>query len=290
MSKIVQTFTDFGNREWKNRLIGGNADNKTPEDFDPDDIAIGTAVEREHTSNPDIATEISIDHLSQDNEYYDKLISSGIADEEDAIKLFNDLKGHSARMKAKMDIEDFFDQNDDFDQYNDEDDDYDNDNEYDDYDEEPDEDDDDEDEDDDFDYEEDELGGDKADIDQEDELIIDDDDNQPKNKNNIMEKSILKNYKSFLRESNEQTLPMDEPAPRRMYSPENKSKVQIAYDESLLQGMEDHLLKKSYDSVKPTENSFIVLDYKDDKYKIVPEPVRGIRVIEDIEEQFYKDL
>jgi len=140
------------------------------------------------------------------------------------------------------------------------------------------------------DYEEDELGGDKADINQEDELIIDDDDNQPKNKNNIMEKSILKNYKSFLKESSEQIPPMDEPAPKRMYSPENKSKVQIAYDDSLLQGLKDHLLKRSYDSVKPTEGSFIVLDYKDDKYTIVPEPIRGIRVIQDIEEQFYKDL
>lgn len=280
MSKIIQTFTDFGNREWRNRLIGGNADNKTPEDFDPDDIAIGTAVEREHTSDPDIATEISIDHLSQDDEYYDKLIASGIADEKDAIELFNDLKGDNVRTKAKMDIEDFLDQYDDEDE---DDDDYDEEldddepNEY-------------EDEDDELDYEEDELGGDKADINQEDELIIDDDDNQPKNKNNIMEKSILKNYKSFLKESSEQIPPMDEPAPKRMYSPENKSKVQIAYDDSLLQGLKDHLLKRSYDSVKPTEGSFIVLDYKDDKYTIVPEPIRGIRVIQDIEEQFYKDL
>jgi len=280
MSKIIQTFTDFGNREWRNRLIGGNADNKTPEDFNPDDIAIGTAVEREHTSDPDIATEISIDHLSQDDEYYDKLIASGIADEKDAIELFNDLKGDNVRTKAKMDIEDFLDQYDDEDE---DDDDYDEEldddepNEY-------------EDEDDELDYEEDELGGDKADINQEDELIIDDDDNQPKNKNNIMEKSILKNYKSFLKESSEQIPPMDEPAPKRMYSPENKSKVQIAYDDSLLQGLKDHLLKRSYDSVKPTEGSFIVLDYKDDKYTIVPEPIRGIRVIQDIEEQFYKDL
>ena len=280
MSKIIQTFTDFGNREWRNRLIGGNADNKTPEDFNPDDIAIGTAVEREHTSDPDIATEISIDHLSQDDEYYDKLIASGIADEKDAIELFNDLKGDNVRTKAKMDIEDFLDQYDDEDEDDD------------DYDEELDDDEPNgyEDEDDELDYEEDELGGDKADINQEDELIIDDDDNQPKNKNNIMEKSILKNYKSFLKESSEQIPPMDEPAPKRMYSPENKSKVQIAYDDSLLQGLKDHLLKRSYDSVKPTEGSFIVLDYKDDKYTIVPEPIRGIRVIQDIEEQFYKDL
>lgn len=269
--RIITDFTDFGNREWKDRLAGGNADNKKPEDFNPDDVAIGTAVEREHTNNPDIATEISLDHLSQDEEYYNKLIAAGIVDEEDALNLFDELKGKNEKEKSKQDILDYmniedtnFDEEIDYDEDG-------NDN----YEEE-------------IDYDEDELGSDKVDFDEDDELIIDD---ETKNNDNIMEKNILKSYKSFLKESTDQPTPSsNERAPKRMYSPENKSKVQIAYDESLLQGLEEHLLKESDDSVNPTPSSFIVLDFKDDFYKIVPEPVKGIRIIEDIEEQFYKDL
>lgn len=269
MTRVIQTFTDFGNRKWKDKLEGGKADDREPEEFPDEDIAIGRKVQREHTSNPDIATELAMDHLSADPDYYDKLIASGLADEEGAIDLFNSLKGDNARTKAKMDIKDYMEEEDD--------DDYDDDNDLEDLDE------------DELDYEEDELGSDKVDFDENDELIIDDD--EPKNNDNIMEKNLLKSYKSFLKESTEQpTPPMDEPGPKRMYSPENKSKVQIAYDESLLQGMEEHLLRESDDSVEPTPSSFIILDFKDDVYKIVPEPVKGIRIITDIEEQFYKDL
>ena len=102
--KVIMDFTDFGNREWKDHLKGGNADDKTPGDFDPDDVEIGSKVEREHTSNPDIATEIAIDHLAQDDSYYDKLIASGIADEEDAVNLWDELKSDSDKEKAKSDI------------------------------------------------------------------------------------------------------------------------------------------------------------------------------------------
>ena len=280
MTKIIQTFTDFGNRKWRDRLDGGKADGKTPEDFPDEDISIGRKVQREHTSNPDIATEIAMDHLSEDPDYYDKLIAAGITDEQDAIDTFDKLKGKNARLKAKLDIKDYMEDNDfdeedfdeeDFDEEDTDDIDYDDDNDV-------------------VDYREDKLGSDKVDYDDDDELIIDDD--EPKKNYNIMEKKLLKNYKTFLKESNEtpSVPPMDEPAPRRMYSPENKSKVQIAYDESLLQGLEDHLLAEAGDSTPPTPNSFIILDFKDDKYKIVPEPVKGIRVIQDIEEQFYKDL
>jgi len=267
MAKIIQTFTDFGNRKWRDRLEGGKADNKNPEDFPNEDIIIGQKVQREHTSNPDIATELAMDHLSKDSDYYDKLITSGIADEEEAINAFNKLKGHNARMKAKLDINDFMSKDDDLN--NEEDYDYEevdaNDH---------------------IDYEEDELG---VDDDYEDDELISDNEENPKKNHNIMEKNKLKSYKTFLMESSEQPS-MEGSGPKRMYSPENKSKVQIAYDESLLQGLEDHLLKKSDDSTKPTEDSYIVLDFKDDVYKIVPESVKGIRIIEDIEEQFYKDL
>jgi len=90
--RIITNFTDFGNRKWIDRLHGGKADEKTPDDFDADDIEIGTAIEREHTNNPDIATEISLDHDTENDTYYDELIMSGIADEKDAINTFNKIK------------------------------------------------------------------------------------------------------------------------------------------------------------------------------------------------------
>jgi hypothetical protein len=90
--RVITNFTDFGNREWKDRLHGGKADDKRPEDFDSDDIAIGTAIEMEHTNNPDIATEIALDHEKENDFYYDELIMSGIADEKDALDIFDETK------------------------------------------------------------------------------------------------------------------------------------------------------------------------------------------------------
>jgi len=184
--RIVLNFTDFGNREWKDRLHGGNADNKTPEDFNPVDVAIGTAVEREHSNNPDIATEIAIDHLSQSNSYYDQLIASGIADEEDAISLYDELKDDSDKEKARLDILKNMDiEDDDIDDEgeNVDIDDYDKDDDIDDEGEEVDIDD----------EEEDDLGTDKADIDDENDELINDDYPEVKEK-------IIMNFKSFLNE------------------------------------------------------------------------------------------
>lgn len=57
----------------KDRLPGGLGDEKTREDFDSEQVDKGIKVEMEHTTDPDIALEISLDHLSEDPEYYDKL-------------------------------------------------------------------------------------------------------------------------------------------------------------------------------------------------------------------------
>lgn len=122
--KIVTDFTDFGNRKWIDRLPGGKADDKEPEDFDPNEIKIGNSIEREHTSNPDIATEIAMDHLTEDPEYYDKLLASGIADEKDAKKLYKKFKDKNDWTKSKKDLinnienDDFMDKefDDDFDE------------------------------------------------------------------------------------------------------------------------------------------------------------------------------
>lgn len=70
---------------WQDELQGGLADDKTPQDFDPQALVKGLVVELEHVckeahellkDNPEAvhkAMEISMDHLTEDPEYYDKL-------------------------------------------------------------------------------------------------------------------------------------------------------------------------------------------------------------------------
>lgn len=55
---------------YKDQLPGGVGDDKTPEDFDEDDVKEGAEHELEHTFDPDVATEIAIDHLTEDPDYY----------------------------------------------------------------------------------------------------------------------------------------------------------------------------------------------------------------------------
>lgn len=54
-------------------LPGGKADSYSPEDFDPEQLAKGIAVEMEHTNDEGVAREIAMDHLAEDPEYYKKL-------------------------------------------------------------------------------------------------------------------------------------------------------------------------------------------------------------------------
>lgn len=58
---------------WVDRLQGGRADGKSPSDFNPAQLAKGVGIEKEHTSNPTLAKEISMDHLVEDPNYYKKL-------------------------------------------------------------------------------------------------------------------------------------------------------------------------------------------------------------------------
>lgn len=59
--------------EWTDKIPGGKADKAKPEDFDPEQLAMGIKVEREHTNDPHMAREIAIDHLKEDPRYYSKL-------------------------------------------------------------------------------------------------------------------------------------------------------------------------------------------------------------------------
>lgn len=62
--KIIKT------AKYKDKLKGGKADNKTPEDFNKKDVEEGKTVEFEHTNDPDTAREIAIDHLEEYDDYY----------------------------------------------------------------------------------------------------------------------------------------------------------------------------------------------------------------------------
>ena len=57
----------------EDQIPGGKGDDKTPGDFNRDQILKGMQVEMEHTDDPAIAMEITMDHLSEDPTYYDKL-------------------------------------------------------------------------------------------------------------------------------------------------------------------------------------------------------------------------
>jgi hypothetical protein len=266
MPRIIQTFTDFGNRKWKDRLSGGKADDKHPEDFPDDELAIGFNVEREHTSNPDEATEIAMDHISEDPEYYDKLITAGIADEEGAVDLFKELKGKNAREKAKQDIIDFMEEEDDY--YNDD---------IEDFNEE--------------DFEEDDLGTDLSDIEDDDENELVTDEDEPKNKKKVMENTI-RNYKSFLKinESDDVVAgaaPTEEGSPERKISKENKYKFQLPYDEKVVNKLNDYNFVSTIPDdqrgnvVKPTPAThFIIIDIMGPSYSIVDHQTEGIRMID----------
>lgn len=58
---------------FKNDIPGGLADKKKPSDFSKEKLKEGKTVELEHTSDPKIAEEIAMDHLTEDLDYYKKL-------------------------------------------------------------------------------------------------------------------------------------------------------------------------------------------------------------------------
>lgn len=52
------------------KLVGGLGDDKSPKNFDPEQVSLGIKVEMEHTDDPMEALEIALDHLTEDPEYY----------------------------------------------------------------------------------------------------------------------------------------------------------------------------------------------------------------------------
>jgi len=58
---------------YEDQVPGGLGDDKTPNDFDPKLLKEGAEVELEHTYDPELAQELAIDNLSEDESYYQKL-------------------------------------------------------------------------------------------------------------------------------------------------------------------------------------------------------------------------
>lgn len=95
------------------KLPGGVGDNTPTDQVDPNQLSIGIQVEMEHTNDPDIAQEIAMDHLTEDPEYYTKLVKAGLASEfqpshnsgfGDPDQSFNDAArtGHGGLKKGNM--------------------------------------------------------------------------------------------------------------------------------------------------------------------------------------------
>lgn len=70
--KSLRKFSDIMMAN-EDKIPGGLADKKSPKDFDAQSLAEGVKVEMEHTSDPKVAREIAMDHLTEDKEYYKKL-------------------------------------------------------------------------------------------------------------------------------------------------------------------------------------------------------------------------
>lgn len=58
---------------YEDQIPGGQADDKTPKDFEPRALQQGIKVEMEHTDTSEVAREIAMDHLEEDPDYYGKL-------------------------------------------------------------------------------------------------------------------------------------------------------------------------------------------------------------------------
>jgi len=70
---VVALHTDGDAKLAEEKIPGGMAKDKKPEDFDPDALAKGQKVEMEHTDDPNVALEITMDHLMESDKYYTEL-------------------------------------------------------------------------------------------------------------------------------------------------------------------------------------------------------------------------
>jgi hypothetical protein len=82
----------------KDNIPGGYADKRQPRNFPKDQMKMGRKVEYEHTNDPKIADEISMDHLEEIPDYYDRL-----EDMEDKAKKEGQLRNVEESLGDKVD-------------------------------------------------------------------------------------------------------------------------------------------------------------------------------------------
>lgn len=73
------------------RLLGGKGDWVPFEDVDKKQLRVGIEVEYEHTNDYNVSREIAMDHLTEDPQYYTKLLQAGLVDEKPALDLAKEL-------------------------------------------------------------------------------------------------------------------------------------------------------------------------------------------------------
>lgn len=81
-----KTFYKKATHEWIDEISGGLGDDRLPSEFSEDQLTKGLIVELEHTNDPKIALEITIDHLVENDHYYDYLEEMEQKFEEDKIE------------------------------------------------------------------------------------------------------------------------------------------------------------------------------------------------------------
>lgn len=103
LSAIISGIMAKGIDIREDKIGGGRADDKNPDDFDPFELELGVAVEAEHTDDPELAEEIAMDHLEENGEYYTDGFKKGIFDED--ISSVLDKWKDDPRAQELMDIE-----------------------------------------------------------------------------------------------------------------------------------------------------------------------------------------
>lgn len=84
VSKKAQEAGDF---MFEDKIQDGKGDNTSESSVDYEELQVGMAVEKEHTSDTELAKEIALDHLTENPKYYSELIAKGIVDEKEALDL-----------------------------------------------------------------------------------------------------------------------------------------------------------------------------------------------------------
>jgi len=85
------------------KIPGGLADEKSPKDFDKDQIAKGVKVEMEHTDDKELAKEITMDHLTENDKYYDHLEEMEKDMDKDSFSIFDLHKTSETQLQYSLD-------------------------------------------------------------------------------------------------------------------------------------------------------------------------------------------